>query len=504
MSHWREEVPTSGSVTLPPDPHAFDGLGRNHSIETAIADLVDNSIDAAASEVLIRLVRQGGRLRSMYIVDNGHGMGEQDIDVAMTVGGQRDYGQSSLGKFGLGMKAASFSQARSLTALSRSVDGPAVGRRWRLQERRDFRCDIVPGEFAEEEFGRDWPIKMSGTGTIIRWDEVSGFTATTDPARIERFITASISKIVTHLGLVLHRFIASAQVRILVDVEDIDHDMAGPPFEVVALDPFGYHKTGHPGYPKTFVSDVDGHRVELVCHVWPGRSRLMEFRLPGGVMERQGLYFYRHGRLLHAGGWDGITIPDARLQLARVVVDIDDDIIGLFRMNPEKSKVGVGPEFARVVDMARAADGSGIAEYLSEAEAVYRKSRQRNHDRRKMIPPGKGFEPTVRRVIAEEIPLLDRENPIDLKWTRLESMDFFHVDRPARTLWLNDRYRKALLGGSKSGLNDAPMIKTLLYLLVEDVFQGEYLGTKDKDNVALWQELLTAAARSEVGRTQSQ
>ena len=61
MSTWREEVPTDGTVELPPDPRALEGLGRNHSLETALADLVDNSIDAGATHVLIRLLRYDGR-----------------------------------------------------------------------------------------------------------------------------------------------------------------------------------------------------------------------------------------------------------------------------------------------------------------------------------------------------------------------------------------------------------------------------------------------------------
>jgi hypothetical protein len=63
---------------------------------------------------------------------------------------------------------------------------------------------------------------------------------------------------------------------------------------------------------------------------------------------------------------------------------------------------------------------------------------------------------------------------------------------------LNGSYRTALSGGRRGGLNDVPMIKTLLYLIIENVFQGEWLGVRDRDNIELWQELLTAAAKSEL------
>ena len=114
-----------------------------------------------------------------------------------------------------------------------------------------------------------------------------------------------------------------------------------------------------------------------------------------------------------------------------------------------------------------------------------------------MIPPGKGFHPLVRRTIEDEVPLIDHEAPLGVRWTRFENDAFLEVDREERTLWINERYRGVVLGGRRGGLNDAPLVKALLYLLVENVYQGEYLGARDRDNIELWQEILTAAAKSE-------
>ncbi|PWU43495.1 ATP-binding protein [Micromonospora globispora] len=501
-SAWHEDVPTSGSVELPPDPHALDGLGRNHSIETALADLVDNSVDAGADQVLIRFIQRDGRLRSLYVVDNGKGMSPDVIDTAMTVGGRREYGSADLGKFGLGMKASSFSQARSLTVLSLAVGNEPVGRRWKLSGRQDFRCDVVPSDFVAAELARDWGVPLARCGTVIRWDDVTGFPVTDDPVRVQEFVTAAATRILNHLGLVFHRLIARQRLGIKVDVEDVTTGLTGPPFDVAALDPFAYHKSGNPDYPKQLVAAVDRYRLEFNCHIWPARSKSEHFRLPGGQVERQGLYFYRRGRLLHAGGWDGVTVSDPRLQLARVEIDIEDDVAGLFQMNPEKSRVTVGPEFAHLAEAAVAEDGTTIADYLRDAEGTYKKSRERSRNRRRMHPPGKGFERTLKRAIADEVPFLDDERPLDIRWRRMEGLDFFSVDREENVLWLNDRYRAPLLGGRRGGLNDAPLVKALLYLLTEEVFQGEYLGPKDKDNIALWQEILTAAARAEMFRSE--
>jgi hypothetical protein len=120
-----------------------------------------------------------------------------------------------------------------------------------------------------------------------------------------------------------------------------------------------------------------------------------------------------------------------------------------------------------------------------------------------MLPPGKGFEPAVRRVIHDEVPFLAGEQAVHIRWRRFDGTDLFIVDRDARTLWLNDRYRHAVRGAGHGGINDAPLFKALLYLLMEDVFEGEYLGPKDKDDIALWQEVLTVAARSQMARGES-
>ena len=499
MSMWLDEVPTAGTVVLPPDPHALDGLGRNHSLSTALADLVDNSIDAHATYVLIRSVRQNGRLRTLYVVDNGDGIRPDSIDQAMTVGKRREYTTTDLGRFGLGMKAASFSQARSMTVLSKACDLPAVGRRWLLTEdKQDFRCDVVPPAFATAELERPWVIPWTGHGTVVRWDEVTAFPSTDDPDRVETFISHTTTSVAAHLGLVFHRLLEKGTVKIGLNVEDVEGRSAGPRSIVSALNPFGYLKSGKAGYPKNLIAVTGGYEIGLRCHIWPGRSNLPQFRLPGGHPEQhQGFYFYRRDRLLQPGGdWYGTVARHRGLQLARVEINIDGDIAGIFRMNPEKSRVLAGSEFSSLVEGALSEDGVTFIGYLQTAEEKFRESRQRNHNRRSVIPPGKGFAPQLRRTIQDELPFLAGEKPIDVRWIRMHGDEFFEIDRDTRTLWLNTKYRSAT-SGERHSVNDAPLLKALLYLLVEDAFKGEYLGVRDKDNIELWQEILTAAAKSE-------
>lgn len=497
-THWLRDVPVTGEVELPPDPRAFDALGRNHAFETAIADLVDNSIDAEADHVLVRLVRDEGRLVGLYVVDNGEGMDEPALDSAMRIGGGQRYGATGLGRFGLGLKAASFSQARELTVVSRASGCLPAGRRWRLAKAcESFLCDEVAMGFAERELAREWPIPDKGSGTVVRWDDVTAFPTVSDTETVESYLDSTMNRTRLHLGLVLHRLIQSGRIEVFLDVEEADAGRCGPTFRVDPVDPFGYRSTGHSAYPVTLNASHEGERFEMRCHIWPARSSLPEFRLPGGAVAHQGFYFYRHDRLLQAGGWNRVRHPAREWQLGRVAVDIDGDLPGLFSMNPEKSKLEAGPNFASLVLAARGPNEESFDTFLAEAEATYRRSRRRSRDRPKAIPPGRGFEPYLRDAIADELDFLEGEEAIEVRWAHFDNYLFFDIDRERRVLWLNLRYRRAVLGGRRGRLNDAPVVKALLYLLVEDLFRGQYLGARDKDNLEMWQQTLTAAALCE-------
>ena len=75
--------------------------------------------------------------------------------------------------------------------------------------------------------------------------------------------------------------------------------------------------------------------------------------------------------------------------------------------------------------------------------------------------------------------------------------DFLEIEFPTKTLWLNSRYR-SLFSPERGSLNDAPVMKALLYLLTHEVFEGQYLGSKDRDLIALWESVLGEAAEAEL------
>src|SRR5262249_18957699 len=186
---WAGKVPVTGKRTLPPDPRMLKAIGLNHSFESAIADIVDNSIDAAASKVLVRIVRESEKLLGVCIVDNGRGMDEPTIDRAMTIGGDRTYDTTDLGHFGIGLKAASLGRAGILTVVSRTDRDPTVGRRWRIENvAKGFECDVLQDDFVVSLLDRDWQHVSPTPGTVVMWTEVKSFAAIADQKAIDCFV----------------------------------------------------------------------------------------------------------------------------------------------------------------------------------------------------------------------------------------------------------------------------------------------------------------------------
>ncbi|MFC7218863.1 ATP-binding protein [Streptomyces polyrhachis] len=501
---WLYEVPTAGSKHLPPDGRYMEALAnQGYGFETAIADLVDNSIDAGAKDVVIHFLRDGDQLLSLLVVDDGKGMGEEELDVAMTVGGRRGYDEHALGMFGTGLKSASLSHAASVTVVSKTRRTRAVGRRWVMERAVEgFQCDIVDPDYSQSLIDRYSGRPITWQGTVIRWDGVKNFPQYGGDRQTDRYLHQTINKLGLHLGLYLHRFLARDDFNITIAVEDVATRTEYMNFGVQPLDPFAYPTPGHPEYPLDFTAEVPNvGAVALRAHIWPPKSSLDEYKAVGPVMERQGFYFYRNDRLVQAGGWNGYRQPEQHLSLARVAVELPPAGGEVFRLTVKKQGVEAGPEFAAALLDGCVGGERAFGQYIEEAQGVYRDARKRAGATRKpVIGPGKGFDPAVREVIEDELPLIPGEEPIAIRWQALDDSLFFDIDREGRVIVLNRRFRDTILGGRRGGLNDAPLLKSLLYLLLHEVFEKEYIGSRQKDNLALWQSVMLAAAQSEVER----
>lgn len=107
---------------LEPNPSSFVHSLRSvgYSLETAVADIIDNSISANADRIdIVFEYKADGPI--FAIIDNGHGMSLDELKEAMRLGTFSPLfsrKQTDLGRFGLGMKTASFAICRRLTVAS--------------------------------------------------------------------------------------------------------------------------------------------------------------------------------------------------------------------------------------------------------------------------------------------------------------------------------------------------------------------------------------------------
>jgi hypothetical protein len=498
-SAWQYDVPTTGSAYLPPDAGYGKALtNQGYGFEVSIADLIDNSIDAGADEVVVHFLRDADRIATLLIIDNGRGMDDADLDAAMTVGRRRKYGEGALGMYGTGLKAASLSHASSLTVVSRTKRSRAAGRCLTAEGIEDgFRCDTVDPSYAQDLIDRYDGI-IEWHGTVVRWDRVRAF-ATVARGQSDQYLSKAISRLETHLGLYLHRFLQRG-LKLDIAVWDVSSGEEGVGEEVdhiavEALDPFGYKVPGKAGYPREFTAPVEGvGDVQLAAHVWPAKSKQAGFRQIGALSDRQGFYFYRNDRLVQAGGWNGLRNPEGHLVLARIAVDLPAHENGVISLDVKKESVTVTPAFTLGVEKAVDSAGNTFHSFLTDAETAYRDGSKRTEIVRKPVtPPGKGLDPKIKRVIKEELPEKPGEEPIAFTWDSLPNGRFFDLDRENNTIRLNQAFREDFNNGRRGGSNDAPVTKTLLYLLLEDCFGLGRWERARQDRLDYWNTILLAS-----------
>lgn len=497
----------SDTITLQPDPGLVASLGANHSLESAIADLVDNSIDASAQHVRIRFLTRGGKLVVIEVVDDGRGMDSDGATSAMTLGYQRDYKEGSLGHFGLGLKASAFAHADTLTVWSEKYGATPVGRRLRRADfSRDFSCEILSADASIEHAKTRRAILPNDTGTIVSLSDVNSAFGGPSAIEAQTWMSTAVGSVKIHLGVVFHRLIEAKDVELSIVTADLDHVENAIPIPVRPIDPFGYSSPGFPGYPRTLVAKVEGSTpVKVHCHIWPAKSDLTGFRIGNRTGDQfQGFFIYRHNRLLQVGGWGTVTTSSVDRKLARVVLD-DSTAVGRFlTMNSEKQGIRFEPPFTQALAAAASSDGLTTFEsYLSDAESAYKAAQRRSRKRRPAIKPDKGFAPKLRHVIGSEFDFIQGKDPIEIRWKRLPDGEFLDIDFVSNTVWLNNRYRLMFVP-QRGGMNDAPVLKALLYLLTRNIFEGQHLGSRDRDNILMWRTILGAAVLEEAALWQRQ
>jgi hypothetical protein len=495
-------LPTKGSTTILPDPEGLlEALSRiGYSTAEAIGDLVDNSIDAKASRILIRVLRRDARLTSIVIADDGHGMSDSHMEQAMGFGVRTKKTAKSLGKYGMGLKSASFSQCGSLTVMSANGSSSGAGRQWTTEGvRQGWQCALVEPAAASGYLQQPWFGDETVAGTIVQWDELDAFRV--PAARAESTLAQLFDAVSLHLGLVFHRFLQRG-LRIDLDTMDVETEDISVPRPVRSLDPFSYRSTGHADYPRTFTIKLPGiGKLDLESHIWPRKSRSENYLLGRGqVARRQGFYLYRNDRLIQGGGWNGLRADgEPHLSLARVRVDLSSKFDTAFGLNIQKSGVHAPEGFDRAVGEARSG-GRSFAQYLATAQASYREKKPPDPGGAEELIPGPGVPSRVRRQIKKRLDDDVQAEEVRIGWKRLPEDVFFSWDRDRLELQLNERYRRAVLNGTRSSGADAPLVKLLLFRSLRDDLHLERLsGARQRDLVQLQAALVLAARQQDPG-----
>lgn len=480
-----------------PDPSIAKAVGRHHTFETAVADLVDNSLDAGAGNVLIRFLEQDGAITGLRVIDDGRGMDAEQIDHAMEFARKREYSAKDQGHFGLGLKAASLSQADRLNVYSR--------RSGVLPEGRTITADepTLIGELNDEDVASvlaglhvDFPFS---NGTVVEWFGPRTFLSSESTRDRAHWLDTRVDALRTHLGIVFHRHLHSGHVRIGIDVLDVGLGESGAPRRITAIDPFGYAPLANDRFPARLEFDIDGVVASAMAHLWPAsQAGRPAFRLggrPGSLA--QGFYFYRNDRLLQVGGWNTLTVDRPELEYVRVAVELDEVLSRHATINPEKAGLELDSDLRRALLNARLApDGIRFDDFLTTAENRRRESRRYVKRPVALVEPGRGFSPAMREAFAASIDIADG-GPIDIRWRVHESESPVLIDFDNRTIWLNSAYRRLLTGSDSTDNEDASFLKTVLLLHFSKYFEGSYLGSREKAELDAWNQLLTAAARDE-------
>jgi Histidine kinase-, DNA gyrase B-, and HSP90-like ATPase len=313
--------------------------GLGYSTEAALADVIDNSISAGANTINIQFTWDG-QSSNIYVLDNGSGMSDEDLESAMTLGDKNPLDARSahdLGRFGMGLKTASLSQCKRLTVASKKGDSTSC-LRWDLDvltSNPNIGWGLIEGPAPGSEALLE-KLTPLNHGTMVIWEVLdrivtSGFT-------VDNFLSLMEEHVERHLAMIFHRLIEGTHPKLQLQLNGR---------KIEPWDPF---LSGHPAKP--WASPIQRHRtaygdIEVQCHVLPHRDKLTdrEYEISGGPAgwnAQQGFYVYRNQRLLVAGGWLGLGQPRAwnreePHRLARIRLDIPNTADADWKIDVKKS-----------------------------------------------------------------------------------------------------------------------------------------------------------------------
>ncbi|MBI2714271.1 MAG: ATP-binding protein [Rhizobiales bacterium] len=340
-----DHIPPRASATL----ESYRGVG--YTPETAIADLIDNSIAARARNIWIEFIWRGAG-SVVRVLDDGHGMDEANLTEAMRLASRhpleaREPGD--LGRFGLGLKTAALSQGRVLAVSSRTTTEQQAVRCWDLDRVAEVdEWQLLRRAPASIESDATVPAHLaSGTAVVIGSLDRLLSSAGEDSVRAQ--FLAIARRVERHVGMTFHRFLEGPHPKVALFIGTDSFSKISP------WDPFLQTHPATIATPVERLPHVAG-AVEVQGFVLPHRDRLTTEQFnraggPEGWLAHQGFFMYRDQRLLVAGGWLGLG-PGRRWarddihRLARVKLDLGSSGDNLWKVDIRKS-IAVPPPALR-------------------------------------------------------------------------------------------------------------------------------------------------------------
>lgn len=159
----------------------------------ALAELIDNAWEAAASEVHISFLGERDDL-SVVVEDDGHGMRPSVLDLALQFGGTTRFGsRQGLGRYGMGLPAASLSQAQRLDVYSWTARKKVWWSYLDVQEVREGRMTTVPRPSRRSPDFRP-KLRPGSSGTIVVWSRCDRL-ASLEPQQLESTLHAELGRV---------------------------------------------------------------------------------------------------------------------------------------------------------------------------------------------------------------------------------------------------------------------------------------------------------------------
>lgn len=307
-----------------------------YSFKTAVADILDNSISARATEIKIYTPINDELYLAFF--DNGEGMSHGELLNAMKYGSQREsYGSHDLGRFGLGLKSASLSQCKKLTVVSKK-DGIISAFRWDLDVVLENWDCLELDELEIKELPKIDLLDAVEQGTIVIWQEFD-IAYKKSNGHVREILSEEVEETEKHLSLVFHRFINRPFNPVKIYINDD---------RIRGLDPF---LEDHPKTDSQKPSPINCEGTEIIVQqfILPHQNDLSndDIEKLGGIdylRNGQGFYVYRNDRLIIYGTWFKLASSNLNSELykyGRIKVDIPNTLDEIWDIDIKKQNASI-------------------------------------------------------------------------------------------------------------------------------------------------------------------